>query len=99
MRPLSPNQTHAMRPYHARSVETPDDFVPATSGLDVAAGFADRSPGYAHRDPFFAEAREALFGRSVDLLTEDMIRNPIVRREVEAHRTLVHEANNREAAA
>lgn len=78
---------------------TTDAFDPATSDLDFVADFADRSPGYANRYLFFAEALEALFGRSVDLLTEDMIKSPIFREEIEAHRTLVYEADNREAAS
>jgi hypothetical protein len=78
---------------------TTDAFDPATSDLDFIADFADRSPGYADRYLDFAESLEALFGRPVDLMTEDMIKSPIFREEVESHRTPVYEANNREAAA
>jgi hypothetical protein len=47
---------------------------------------AERAPTSAHADRFpdFAEAVEGLLGRRVDLVSELAIRNPFLRREVEA---------------
>ena len=55
--------------------------------------FADRQPtgDYADRFLDFAEGLERLFGRPVDLGTEQSIRNPYFRREVEATRQLLYE--------
>jgi predicted nucleotidyltransferase len=48
-----------------------------SSDLDFIATFADtHATGYADRYLGFAEALEALFGRSFDLLTKGSIRNP-----------------------
>ena len=59
----------------------------ATSDLDFVATFADtQKPGYAMRSLHFAEALEALFGRSVDLITDGSIRNPYFQEEVDATR-------------
>ena len=75
-------------------------FDPATSDLDFVATFADtRSPGYADRFLGFAEALEALFGRSVDIITERSIRNPYFRQAVEATRHPVFDERNAPAAA
>ena len=74
-------------------------FLDATSDLDFIADFADRSPGYADRYLDFAEALEALFGRKVDLLTEESIRNRYFRREVDATRQTVYEAHDPHAVA
>jgi predicted nucleotidyltransferase len=66
-------------------------FDPETSDLDFVATFADtRVPGYADRYLDFADALEALFGRPVDVLTENMIRNPYFRQAVDATRQPVY---------
>ncbi len=69
------------------------------SDLDLIADFADRSPGYADRHLDFAEALEQLFGRKVDLLTEESIRNRYFRRSVDATRQPIYDADNPQAAA
>jgi uncharacterized protein len=77
-----------------------DDFDPATSDLDFVVVFNDAgSPGYADRYLGFVEALEALFDRSVDLLTENMIQNPYFRQDVEASRTVIYEERDTSAAA
>lgn len=76
------------------------DFDPATSDLDFVAAFADtRSPGYADRYLDFAEALEAVFERSVDVLTENMIGSPYFRQSVEASRTPIYDERDTSAAA
>jgi uncharacterized protein len=75
-------------------------FDPATSDLDFVATFVDtRSPGYADRYLGFAEAIEALFDRSVDVITERSIRNPYFRRAVDASREAIYVERDAPAAA
>jgi hypothetical protein len=76
------------------------EFDPETSDLDFVATFADTHlPGYASRYLDFADALEALFGRPVDLLTENMIGNPYFRQSVEEARQPVYDERNAPAAA
>lgn len=75
-------------------------FDPDTSDLDFVATFADTHvPGYLGRFLGFADALEALFGRPVDLLTENMIGGPYFRQAVEAARQPVYDERNAPAAA
>ena len=74
-------------------------FDPATSDLDFVATFADTHlPGYAGRYLDFADALEALFGRPVDLLTENMIGNPYFRQAVDATRQPVYDDQDAQVA-
>ncbi len=67
-------------------------FNSVASDLDFVALFADRmSPTYVDRYLEFAEALEALFGRSVDLVTERSIRSPSFRRAVDRDRETIYE--------
>jgi predicted nucleotidyltransferase len=77
-----------------------DQFNPEASDLDFLVEMADRKPtgAYAERYLGLAEALERLFGRRVDLVTEESIRNPYFRREVQATRQLVYEQRSQEAA-
>jgi predicted nucleotidyltransferase len=75
-------------------------FDPETSDIDFVASFADReNPFYARRYLAFAEALEALFGRNVDLITEQGIKNPYFREEIEETRRKVYVAPDKTAAA
>ena len=78
-----------------------DRFDAATSDLDLLVEMADRQPtgGYADRVLNLADALEQLFGRPVDLVTQESIRNPYFRAEVEATRHLIYEDTNQEAVA
>ena len=75
-------------------------FAPDRSDLDFIVRFGDRQPtgDYADRYLDFAEALEGLFHRPVDLVTEQSIRNPFFRREIEATRQVVYEQPLRQAA-
>ncbi len=77
-----------------------DQFLPASSDLDFVVEMADRQPTAAYADRFlgFAEDLERLFERPVDLITEQSIRNPYFRREIEATRRLVYGQPREEAA-
>lgn len=67
-------------------------FDPTRSDLDFLVRLANRqpTPSYADRYLGLAEALEELFGRPVDLVTEESIRSPHFRREVESSRRLVY---------
>jgi uncharacterized protein len=71
-----------------------------TSDLDFFVEMADRQPNaaYARRYLEFADELERLFSRRVDLVTEQAIRNPYLRREIEATRQLIYGQSREEAA-
>ncbi len=73
-------------------------FDPRRSDLDFLVRFAKREPTgeYADRYLGFADALEQLFERPVDLVTEESIRNPFFRREVEATRQVLYEQPSEE---
>ena len=75
-------------------------FRSPSSDLDFIVEMADRRPNAAYADRYlvFAEELERLFGRPVDLITEQSIRNPYFRREIEATRQLVYGQPREEAA-
>lgn len=79
---------------------TTDRFQPDTSDLDFLVSFADRQPtgDYADRYLDLADELERLFDRSVDLVTEQSVRNPYFQRELEATRELLYEQSNPETA-
>ena len=70
------------------------------SDLDFLVCFANREPTgeYADRYLGLAEDLEELFGRPIDLVTEQSIRNPYFRREVESTRQLVYEQPHEKTA-
>ena len=78
-----------------------DRFRAEGSDLDFLVEMADRQPTGAYADRYLglADALEKLFGRRVDLVTAQAIRNPYFRREVEATRQLVYERRGEEAPA
>lgn len=78
-----------------------DRFDEDTSDLDFVVKLEAREPtgSYAERFLDFAASLEQLFERPVDLVTEESIRNPYFRREVEATRQLIYEQAHEEAAA
>lgn len=74
-------------------------FNPATSDLDFVMEFTEYSPGVARRFISFADALEALFGRSVDLVFESKLRDPEFRHEVLSTMEEVFDASGRKTAA
>ena len=67
------------------------DFLVRMTGREPTGAYADRYLG-------LADALERLFGRRVDLVTEESIRNPHFRMEVEATWQLVYEQSLAQAA-
>jgi predicted nucleotidyltransferase len=68
-------------------------FDPEKSDLDFLADFEDRAPtgSYAARVLDFSEALEKLFGRRVDVVIEQSVRNPFFRKVIESQRESVYE--------
>ncbi|MBW3563567.1 MAG: nucleotidyltransferase domain-containing protein [Acidobacteria bacterium] len=69
------------------------DFDHARSDLDFLVRFAPAAPR-DHADQYFGllEALRDLFGRQIDLVEEEAIRNPYLLRSITASRQLVYEA-------
>lgn len=69
------------------------DFDPAKSDLDFLVEFEPLQPG-AYVDAFFGlkEGLEALFARSVDLVTAASIRNPYFREGIERSKAPLYAA-------
>lgn len=67
------------------------DFDPLHSDLDFLVEF-DNAPPAAYAQAYFTlkEGLEALFGRSVDLVTESSLANPYFRQRVTAERQSIY---------
>jgi predicted nucleotidyltransferase len=89
-----------VRLYLFGSAATTGRFVNASNDLDFTVELADRQPTGAYADRYIglAEDLERLFGRKVDLITEESVRNPFFRREVDATRQLIYGQPREEAA-
>ena len=73
----------------------------ASSDLDFVVSFIEtpRQPGLADRYLALAAGLENMFGRPVDLVTENSIRNPYFRKTVEATRHPIYAHGDAQAAA
>lgn len=76
-----------------------DTFDPQSSDLDFIVDPGEYERSVADRFLDFADALETLFGRPIDLITEDSIVNPYFRKAVKAVRKTVFEDRNAAAAA
>ncbi|MGB3305840.1 MAG: nucleotidyltransferase domain-containing protein [Thermomicrobiales bacterium] len=74
-------------------------FDPQSSDLDFIVDLGAYERSVADRFLDFADALETLFGRPVDLITEDSIVNPYFRKAVNAARETVFEDRDAAAAA
>ncbi len=74
-------------------------FDPATSDLDFVVDLGEYESGVAGRYLDFIAAIEALFDRSVDMVTVNSIRNPYFREAVDEQRVNLYEARHRQAVA
>ena len=76
------------------------DFDTQKSDLDFIANFLPPlHPGVADRFFGLTEALEKIFSRPVDLLTDAMLRNPVLRDEVNRERTPIYDYRGQKAAA
>lgn len=80
------------RRFHVRRLDlfgsaVGERFDPVRSDLDFLVAFEDL-PESAYADAYFGlrDALAELFGREVDLLTDAALKNPYLRRRVEAQR-------------
>jgi predicted nucleotidyltransferase len=86
------------RQYHVRRLAlfgsaVRDDFDPQRSDLDFVVEFEARQPGeYAKAYFGLLAALEQLFGRHVDLVEPDAVRNPYFRRAIEARQETLYAA-------
>ena len=78
-----------------------EDGMREDSDVDLIAEFGPSNDGRGLADRYldFAEEAERVLGRKVDLLTENSIRNPVFRSQVEVDRKVLYEARAQEAAA
>ncbi len=77
-----------------------EDFDAQESDLDFIANvLPPLHPGIAIRFFGLAETLEKIFERPVDLLTDSMIRNPVLRDAVNRDRTVIYEIGDQEKAA
>lgn len=76
------------------------DFEARRSDLDFIASFLPPlHPGVAGRFFGLAEALERIFARPIDLLTDSMLRNPVLRDEVNRERTSIYDHRGAEKAS
>jgi uncharacterized protein len=70
------------------------NFDESSSDLDFVADFSDRTPTGSYADRYFGfiEGLESLFGRSVDLVMVQAIKNPYFKKAVEQTKTLLYAA-------
>ena len=70
-----------------------DDFDPGMSDLDFAVEFQPMTP-QEHAEAYFGllEDLESLFGQRVDLVEIRAVRNPYLRREIEAGQETLYAA-------
>ena len=70
-----------------------EDFDPQRSDLDLVVEFKPLLPGtYADTYFGFSDALEKLFRRPVDLVEFGSVRNPYIRREIEARQETLYAA-------
>lgn len=68
-----------------------DDFDPARSDLDLLVEFQPIEPGALVQAYFGLERQLAsITGKPVDLVMADAVRNPYVRRDIEASKRLIY---------
>jgi predicted nucleotidyltransferase len=91
------------RRYHVKRLEVfgsaaTDAYHPESSDLDFLVDFGNEPLGpWGGLFVDFANSLEALFGRPVDLIMPQSIRNPYFRQAVDASRRLIYEARSEEA--
>jgi predicted nucleotidyltransferase len=86
-------RNHARR-LHLFGSATRSDFRPADSDLDFLVEFDQELAPAAYSQAFFTlkAGLEDLFRRPVDLLTPEALRNPYLRRRIEAEQVPIYVA-------
>lgn len=84
---------HKVQRMHLFGSALRDDFDPGHSDLDLLVEFQPIEPGALVRAYFGLEKQLiSITGQSVDLVMHDAIRNPYIRRDIEASKQLIYEA-------
>ena len=85
-------QHHVLR-MHLFGSALRDDFDPSRSDLDLLVEFQPIEPRDLVRAYFGLEQQLAsITGKPVDLVMADAVRNPYVRRDIDASKQLIYEA-------
>jgi uncharacterized protein len=86
------------RRYHVRRLElfgsaARGDLDPSRSDLDFLVEFSSDHP-LGGLEAYFGlkEALEALFARPIDLIADEMVKNPYLRQSIDASREIVYAA-------
>jgi uncharacterized protein len=96
--------TELCRRFNVRRLEifgsaATEAFRTESSDLDFSVDFGDQPLGpWGGLFLDFANALEALFGRHIDLIAPQSIRNPYIRQAIDGSRQLVYEARNEKAS-
>ncbi len=86
-------RTHGVRQLALFGSAARGDFDPTTSDVDLLVEFVELSPAQRARSYFdLLAALEHLLGRRVDLVEPAAVRNPFVRKEIDASRVVLYEA-------
>lgn len=86
-------QQHQVLRMHLFGSALRDDFDPGRSDLDLLVEFQPIEPRALVRAYFDLEHQLAsITGQTVDLVMADAVRNPYVRRDIEASKQLIYEA-------
>jgi uncharacterized protein len=84
---------HQVQRMHLFGSALRDDFDLSHSDLDLLVEFQPIEPGALVQAYFGLEQQLAsITGRPVDLVMADAVRNPYVRRDIEASKQLIYEA-------
>ena len=84
---------HQVRRMHLFGSALRHDFDPSRSDLDLLVEFQPIEPGAMVQAYFGLEQQlVAITGKPVDLVMADAVRNPYVRRDIEASKQLIYEA-------
>ena len=84
---------HQVRRMHLFGSALRHDFDPSRSDLDLLVEFQPIEPGALVQAYFGLESQLAsITGKPVDLVMADAVRNPYVRRDIEASKQLIYEA-------
>ena len=84
---------HQVQRMHLFGSALRNDFDPSCSDLDLLVEFQPIEPGALVQAYFGLEQELAVItGKPVDLVMADAVRNPYVRRDIEASKRLIYEA-------
>ena len=83
---------HAVNKIYAFGSSITDHFDPSKSDIDVVVELDIKDPiEYGEKLLSLWDNLELLFGRKVDLLTDDSIHNPYLRKSIESTKKLIYD--------